>query len=74
MPFLSKALIGVADNLDLDEDLDTLLQPEEGFTRVYAVPRVRKCISSVFLHLINLFGNKGGFDLILQLLQKNEVQ
>jgi hypothetical protein len=54
----------------LDEDLDNLLQPEEGFTRVYAVPRIRKCISSVFMHLINLFGHLGGFDLVLNFIQK----
>lgn len=40
---------------------------------MYAVPRIRKCISSVFLHLINMFGNQGGFDLILQLLARNEI-
>lgn len=70
-PFYTKTQKGVQDDLDLDEDLDTLLQPEEGFTRVYSVPRIRKCISSVFLHLINLFGNRGGFDLVLALLAKS---
>ena len=58
--------------MDLDEDMDTLLKPEEGFDRVFAVPRIRKCISSVFLHLVNLFGHKGGFDLILSILAKEE--
>lgn len=71
-PFFTKTQKGVQDDLDLDEELDNLQQPEEGFVRVYAVPRIRKCISSVFLHLINLFGNKGGFDLILQTLAKTE--
>lgn len=69
-PFLTKTPKGVQDDLDISEELDHLLQPEEGFSRVYAVPRIRKCISSVFIHLINLFGNKGGFDLVLDLLQK----
>lgn len=58
---------GVSDDLDLDEDLDNLYKPDiPEFTRVYAVPRIRKCTSSVFLNIINLFGNKGGFDLILE--------
>lgn len=70
MPFYSKTQKGVQDDMDLDEDLDNLLQPEEGFTKVYAVPRIRKCISSVFMHLINLFGNKGGFDICLELIRK----
>ena len=70
MPFLSKCLKGTSDDLDLDEELDSLIQPDEGFNRVYAVPRIRKCISSVFLKIINLFGNSGGFDLILDILQK----
>jgi hypothetical protein len=52
--------------------MDSQIQPEQGFTRVYAVPRIRKCISSVFLHLINLFGNQGGFELVLNLLQQTE--
>jgi hypothetical protein len=68
MPFLSKTLKGTSDDLDLDEELDSLLQPDEGFTRVYAVPRIRKCISSVFLRIINLFGNSGGFELVLNIL------
>ena len=70
MPFFTKTQKGTSDDLDLDEDLDNLLTPEEGFTRVFAVPRIRKCISSVFMHLINLFGNKGGFDLVLQTIEK----
>lgn len=63
---MTKSMKGVSDDFDIDEELDYLIKPEqEDFTRVYAVPRIRLCISSVFLHLINIFGNKGGFDLIL---------
>lgn len=71
-PFFSKTQKGISDDLDLDEDLDNLLTPEEGHTRLYAVPRVRICISYVFLHLVNTFGHIGGFDQVLQLLAKNE--
>jgi hypothetical protein len=71
-PFYSKTHKGMQDDLDLDEDLDSLMVPEEGFSRVYAVPRIRKCISSVFLTLINTFGNNGGFNLVYDLLIKAE--
>ncbi len=48
------------------------MQPEAGFSRVYAVPRLRKCISSLFLKLMNIFGNEGGFDLALKALLNSE--
>lgn len=69
-PFFTKTQKGVSDDLDLDEDFDNLMQPKEGQTRVYAVPRLRKCISSLFIDLINLFGNKGGFELIVNVLSQ----
>jgi hypothetical protein len=46
--------------------------PEENQTRVYAVPRLRKCISRLFLRLINSFGNAGGFELILKAFERSE--
>jgi len=39
---------------------------------VYAVPRIRKCTSSLFIRLINFFGNAGGFELVLSILNKEE--
>ena len=71
-PFYSKTQKGESNDQDLDEDMDSLIQPKEGFERVFAVPRIRKCISSVFLHLLDLFGNKGGYDLVLSILAKEE--
>jgi hypothetical protein len=70
-PFMTKSQKGESIDVDLDEDMDSQITPEEGFSRVYAVPRIRKCISSVFLHIINLFGNEGGFNIVLNLLQSN---
>ncbi len=60
------------DDQDLDDHFDSLINPEEGQTRVYAVPRLRKCISRLFLRLMNIFGNEGGFDVILQALNRSE--
>jgi len=64
---------GDLDDDDIDEDLDDLVEPEEGLARVYAVPRVFRCISSQFLHFMNVFGNAGGFDMILDVLENGEL-
>ena len=72
-PFFSKTQKGMGDELDLDDDFDAVMVPEEGFDKVYAVPRLRKCTSSLFIHLINLFGNKNGFTLIQQALSLADV-
>jgi hypothetical protein len=69
---MTKSLKGESMDADLDEDMDSQITPEEGFAKAYAVPRIRKCISHVFLHMINLFGNSGGFDLVLNLLKTSE--
>lgn len=50
-----------------------MISPEEGLKEVFAVPRVYKCISHRFLHFINVFGNQGGFDEILDILENGEV-
>jgi hypothetical protein len=56
----------------LDDHFDNLINPEEGESRVFAVPRLRKCISRLFLRLMNIFGNAGGFDIVLQALNRCE--
>ena len=43
--------------VDLEEELDEMFEPEEGFSRVYAVPRSFKCTSRKFIHFMNYFGN-----------------
>jgi hypothetical protein len=60
----------MSDDIDLDEELDSQIKPEEGQDRVYAVPRLRKCTSSLYIHLINLFGHLKGFDLILNIFER----
>ena len=52
---------------DIDEDLDDLMQPEPGHSRVFSVPRINQCISSKFISFMNRFGNAGGFDALLEL-------
>jgi hypothetical protein len=69
---LSKTLRGALEDQDLDDNYDNMVKPQEGQSRVYAVPRVRKCISSLFIKLMNYFGNAGGFDLVLSILKKEE--
>lgn len=57
----------------IDESFDEFIKPEQGFEKVYAVPRIPLCTSSAYIHLINLFGNLGGFDLVMDLMSKAEM-
>ena len=61
MPHLSKSQ-GVTIKDDDDTDLDNVIQPSNGFSRVYAVPRLTSCLSKKFLYFMDKFGNNGGFD------------
>ena len=73
-PLFSKTQRGQQeDAADFDEDMDNFVKPEDGMDRVYAVPRMRKCTSSLFLHLINLFGSLKGFDLIMDIIEKSAI-
>ena len=71
-PYQTKTTKGIFDEIDLDEDMDEMMKPPEGRDRVYAVPRERKCISSLFMHLINLFGHLKGYDLLLECMTKGD--
>lgn len=50
-----------------------MIQPSFGFERVYAVPRIYSCISKKFLYFMDMFGNEGGFDLILEAMENQEL-
>jgi len=50
--------------------IDKCLEPREGYEKVYAVPRLWKCTSSMYINCIDLFGNAGCFDLVVELLEK----
>ena len=61
-----------ADDDDNDQDLDDLITPEPGHSRVYCVPRISSCISSKFIYFMNRFGHQGGFDALLDALANHE--
>lgn len=60
------------DDEELDETLDDYIEPEEGQGRAWAVPRPRKCTSSEYLRLLNLFCHRGGLDLVQSIIEKEE--
>ena len=51
--------------------IDKCLKPREGYQKVYAVPRIWKCTSSLYINCIDFFGNEGCFDLVIRLLEKS---
>ena len=55
-PYMSKTLKGMTEDIEINEDLDYLFNTEEGHSRVFGVPRLRRCTSSLYIHLINEFG------------------
>jgi hypothetical protein len=59
---------GLTEDVEIDEELDYLFTPEEGHSKIFAVPRLRRCTSSLYIHLINVFGEQGGFDAIVNIL------
>lgn len=71
--FRTLSLRRSADDEELDESLDDFMKPEAGQARAWGVPRPRKCTSSEYLRLLNLFCHKGGLDLIQSTLEKAET-
>lgn len=64
----------IDDNLDdLEEEMDELFTVPEGMKRVYAVPRAFQCKSEIYVEIVNMFGNLGGFDCILDLLENGTM-
>lgn len=60
---------GQVEEQDLEDELDDLVSAQSEFERVYAVPRLNTCTSSLYLRYINIFGNEGGFHTIINLLK-----
>lgn len=67
----SKGLM--SDDIETQDEFDSAIQPEEGFERVYAVPRLRRCQSRALVQLVNTLGNQGTYDLVLKLLSHEEL-
>lgn len=72
-PFKTKSSKSGLDDDQLDESLDDVISAEEGHTRVWAVPRPRKCTSSEYMRHINHFCHAGGLDSILSIIESCEV-
>jgi len=71
-PYNSKSSKGafLMDTEDIDEDFDEHIPTPAGFDRVWAVPRIRKCTSSLMIEIINTLGQLKGYDLILEYLEQ----
>ena len=57
-----------------DEELDSVIQPSFGFERVYAVPRIYSCLSKRFLYQLDKFGNAGGFEELLAVMETHPLE
>lgn len=62
-----------AEDIELGEEMDDYYPAEAGFDRVYAVPRPMKCLSAQYVHFINMFGNQGGFEMLLDIIENEEI-
>ena len=52
------------------DEFDGVIEPMVESHKVnYMIPRVYFCQSKLFLKLINDFGNEGGFDMLLDVLE-----
>jgi hypothetical protein len=61
------------DDEDIDESLDDVIKPEDGQSRVWAVPRPRKCSSKEYIRHINIFCHEGGLDTIIKVIDSEEL-
>ena len=52
--------------------MDEVIKPEPDLQVVFAVPRPGKYFSEKFIHFINLFGNMGCIDKILEIIEKDD--
>lgn len=61
------------EELDIPDEHDSAVEPKEGQAKVYSIPRIRKCQSRCLIDLLNLFGNLGGFELILKYFEEEQL-
>lgn len=72
-PFKTRSTKVGPDDEELDEGLDDVMKPDEGQSRVWAVPRPRKCTSSEYMRHINYFCHLGGLESILTIMESEEL-
>lgn len=72
MAFATK--VGVLEEEEISDNIDEMMPSTEEFKEIFAVPRLQVCISDLYLRYINIFGNEGCFDIIIDLLKDPEVE
>jgi len=72
-PFLSRSTKTSTEDDELDESLDDVVKPDEGHSRVWAVPRPRRCTSSEYVRHVSVFCHRGGLDSILSIIETTEA-
>lgn len=72
-PYLSRSTKTSTEDDELDESLDDVMKPEEGHSRVWAVPRPRRCTSSEYVRHVSAFCHRGGLDSILSIIETSEA-
>jgi hypothetical protein len=58
---------------EVDESLDNVIRPLDNHSRVWAVPRPRKCTSSKYVYFLNQFCEQGGLDVILDIFHQKDL-
>ena len=71
-PYLSRSAGRRSKQYDLQDEFDAVVEPQEGHSQVYIIPRVQYCTSRLFCDLLNNFGNENGFEMILDVLENGE--
>jgi hypothetical protein len=72
MSFMTKC--GQIEEEEVADDVDDQMPPSDQFKVYYAVPRPQVCISSVYLSYLNIFGNMGGFNKIIEVIGDDESE
>lgn len=66
--------VGMQEEEEITDDIDDLMPNDGEFKEIFAVPRLNVCISDLYLRCINIFGNQGCFDMIIDLLKNPDVE
>lgn len=72
-PYLTRSVRSGREEEEIEESLDDVMKPEEGFSRAWAVPRPRRCTSSEYLRHVSVFCERGGLDTLLEVIESSET-